>query len=84
MELKRADIKNVEIHENCMEFFAENGMTAKIRFCDFARLKNADQSVLRNYSLGLFGIRWESLDEDISYDSIFFPERFPLSGVLRD
>ncbi|MCQ2106876.1 MAG: DUF2442 domain-containing protein [Fibrobacter sp.] len=65
-----------------MEFFAENGMTAKIRFCDFARLKNADQSVLRNYSLGLFGIRWECLDEDISYDSIFFPERFSLKSSL--
>lgn len=70
------------MHDECMEFFAENGMTAKVFFCDFVRLKNASQSELKKYSLGLSGIRWDCLDEDISYDSIFYPEKFPLKSCM--
>lgn len=70
------------MHKDCMEFFAENGVTAKVLFADFARLKNASQFELEQYSLGLSGIRWENLDEDISYDSIFYPENFPLKSCL--
>lgn len=61
-----------------MELFAENGMSAKLSFCNFVRLKKASQEDLQNFSLGKFGIRWENLDEDISYDSVFFPEKYPL------
>jgi len=37
----------------------------------FPKLKNASQSLLERFTLSPFGIHWEELDEDLSYEGFF-------------
>jgi hypothetical protein len=37
----------------------------------FPKLKNAKKAVLENFTLSPFGIHWEQLDEDLSFDGFF-------------
>ena len=49
----------------------ENGKTASERFADYPRLKYATQEQRKNYTTDDFGIHWEELDEDLSFDGFF-------------
>ena len=49
----------------------ENGKTASERFADYPRLKYATQEQRRNYTADDFGIHWEELDEDLSFEGFF-------------
>ncbi|MDN3585525.1 DUF2442 domain-containing protein [Pedobacter aquatilis] len=37
----------------------------------FPRLKNAPKELLENFTLSPFGIHWEELDEDLSFEGFF-------------
>jgi hypothetical protein len=37
----------------------------------FPKLQNATNAVLENFTLSPFGIHWEQLDEDLSFDGFF-------------
>jgi hypothetical protein len=37
----------------------------------FPKLQNATQAVLENFTLSPFGIHWEQLDEDLSFEGFF-------------
>jgi hypothetical protein len=37
----------------------------------FPKLQNATKTVLENLTLSPFGIHWEQLDEDLSFDGFF-------------
>ncbi|MFW0715623.1 DUF2442 domain-containing protein [Pedobacter sp. N23S346] len=37
----------------------------------FPRLSKAPKALLENFSLSPFGIHWEELDEDLSYEGFF-------------
>lgn len=37
----------------------------------FPRLHSAPKSILENFTLSPFGIHWEELDEDLSYEGFF-------------
>lgn len=37
----------------------------------FPRLSNAPKALLENFTLSPFGIHWEELDEDLSYEGFF-------------
>ena len=49
----------------------EDGKTASERFADYPRLKYATQEQRKNYTTDDFGIHWEELDEDLSFDGFF-------------
>ena len=49
----------------------EDGKTASERFADYPRLKYATQEQRKNYATDDFGIHWEELDEDLSFDGFF-------------
>ncbi len=74
----KADIKDIHLVSGGIELFAVDGRLAKLSFSDFVRLKNATHSQQNDFTANTHGLRWDSLDEDISYDSIFAPEDFPL------
>ena len=41
----------------------------------FPKLQNAGKSVLENFTLSPFGIHWEQLDEDLSFEGFFNDSR---------
>jgi len=48
-----------------------DGRTARLPLNEFPRLKEATEEQRANYSLSPFGVHWESIDEDLSYDGFF-------------
>lgn len=49
----------------------EDGKTASESFADYPRLKYATELQRKNYTTGDFGIHWEELDEDLSFEGFF-------------
>lgn len=49
----------------------EDGKTASEKFADYPRLKYATPQQRKNYTSDNFGIHWEKLDEDLSFDGFF-------------
>ena len=49
----------------------EDGRTASESFADYPRLKYATQEQRKNYTTDDFGIHWEELDEDLSFEGFF-------------
>lgn len=48
-----------------------DGRTAVERFADYARLRDASQEQREAYTSDAFGIHWEELDEDLSFEGFF-------------
>lgn len=48
----------------------------------YKRLYNADDEQRRDYELNIYGIHWESIDEDVSYESFRYPNPEPV-GVSK-
>lgn len=48
----------------------------------YQRLKNATDEQRNDYELGHFGIHWEEIDEDISYESFEYDNPEP-TGISR-
>ncbi|MBR3073775.1 DUF2442 domain-containing protein, partial [Fibrobacter sp.] len=63
---------------NGLKLTAKNGKLATLHYKDFERLKNATPKQRLDYRISFEGLRWNDLDEDISFESIFNPEQFPL------
>jgi len=78
----KTDIKRIHLVNGGIELSTEDGRFAKLNFNDFTRLKNASASQQGSFVVNTYGLRWDSLDEDISYDSIFSPEKFPLRAKI--
>lgn len=49
----------------------KDGKTASEMFVDYPRLKYATQEQRKNYTTDDFGIHWEELDEDLSFEGFF-------------
>lgn len=49
----------------------EDGKTASEKFADYPRLKYATLEQRKNYTTDDFGIHWEELDEDLSFEGFF-------------
>ena len=49
----------------------ETGKTANEKFADYPRLKYATPEQRQNYTADDFGIHWEELDEDLSFEGFF-------------
>ena len=65
------DNEAVYIQTNKGEIFNE-------RFADYPRLRTASSSQLSNFECDNIGIRWEELDEDLSYRGFMRKEKHPL------
>lgn len=49
----------------------EDGKTASEKFADYPRLRYATLEQRKNYTTDDFGIHWEELDEDLSFEGFF-------------
>jgi hypothetical protein len=67
----REDIKKVGFSENEIFIELKSGEKKSHPLEWFPRLFNATDEQRENYTLSHFGIHWEELDEDLSFDGFF-------------
>ena len=60
----------------------DDGRTLWQSILFYQRLKNATEEQRNDYELGHFGIHWEEIDEDISYESFEYENPEPV-GISR-
>ena len=60
----------------------DDGRTLWQSILYYQRLKNATDEQRNDYELGHFGIHWEEIDEDISYESFDYDNPEP-TGISR-
>lgn len=61
----------------------DDGRTASLLLKAFPRLYNATEEQRQNYTLSPFGIHWEELDEDLSFEGFFYEDAKPKNELAR-
>jgi len=69
--ITKNEIKNVWLTDEAIHIETTDGKKEKELLAGFPRLRFATTEQRNEYKLDHFGIRWESLDEDLSYDGFF-------------
>lgn len=65
------NIEKIWLTDSAIWVRTTNGREACERFNDYPRLRNASPEQRLDYVADSFGIHWETLDEDLSYESFF-------------
>lgn len=65
------DITKIWLTDDAVHIRTAEGREAKELFADYARLRNASREALEDYTSDSFGIHWNQLDEDLSFESFF-------------
>ncbi|MGJ8666915.1 MAG: DUF2442 domain-containing protein [Patiriisocius sp.] len=69
--LKQNKIPKITFSNNSMHIFMPDGRNTIVELANFERLKNASLPQLENFVLSPFGIHWEQLNEDLSFEGFF-------------
>ena len=64
-------IVKIWLTDNEIYIQTADGKTASEKFADYPRLKYATPEQRQNYTADDFGIHWEGLDEDLSFEGFF-------------
>ncbi|MBR5910719.1 MAG: DUF2442 domain-containing protein [Bacteroidales bacterium] len=64
-------IEKIWLTQNAVWIRTEDGKEACELFADYPRLRDASVEQLVNYDFDDFGIHWEDLDEDLSFEGFF-------------
>lgn len=72
MEL--ADIKKIWLTDEAIHVKTHDGQIGVEYFSDYIPLRNATQKQREKYTTSAFGIHWEELGEDLSFDGFFQPK----------
>ena len=81
----KKDVKRVWLTDEAIHIEMADGRQEKELFSEFPRLKFATPEQRKNYTLDHFGVRWEALDEDLSYAGFFYNKtpKSPLADVFK-
>jgi hypothetical protein len=71
MELTRENIEKIWLTDEAVFIKTKDGKIGKEYFSDYSRLKYATTKQRENYKLSYFGIHWEEIDEDLSFNGFF-------------
>ncbi len=71
MNLTKNDIKQIGFTGDSIFLETNQGIKQSMPLSWFVRLKNATKEQRENFTLSPFGIHWEELDEDLSFDGFF-------------
>lgn len=74
-------VKKIWITDSAVWIKTADGREACEKFSDYPRLRYATQQQREKYTADAFGIRWEEIDEDLSYEGFF---RSKLTNTLYD
>lgn len=64
-------IEKIWITDTAVWIRTVDGREACEKFSDYPRLKFATRAQRENYSADAFGIHWEEIDEDLSFEGFF-------------
>ncbi len=64
-------IEKVWLTDDEICILTDSGEQASEKFDDYPKLKYASQDERKAYTIDSYGIHWESLDEDLSFDGFF-------------
>lgn len=64
-------VKKIWITDSAVWIKTADGREASEKFSDYPRLRYATQQQREKYTADAFGIRWEEIDEDLSYEGFF-------------
>ena len=64
-------------------YFTDNGITKKQSLFYYPKLKLATQEERNNYKLNPFGIYWEDLDEDVSFESFDYDDEYAQTDITN-
>ena len=81
--MHKKDIECAELVRGGIKLTAKDGRTALLKFRDSERLRSASAEQRAAFRLSFGGLRWDEIDEDLSYDSIFEPQVHPLQGSAK-
>lgn len=77
MELTIENIKKIWLSEEAVCIETKDGRNGKEYFSDYPRLKSATPKQRAKYTISSFGIHWEDVDEDLSFDGFFKTKQKP-------
>ena len=81
--MHKRDIERAELVRGGIRLVAKDGRVATFMFRDSDCLRKANAAQRSAFKLSFGGLRWEEIDEDLSYDSIFEPQEHPLRGSAK-
>jgi hypothetical protein len=82
METTIKNIKKLWLINDAICVVTKKGKIAKERFADYPRLKYATQAQRKKYTTSYFGIHWEEIDEDLSFEG-FFKKKYNTSKLFK-
>ncbi len=65
------NIEKIWITDDAIWIRTAEGKEAREKFADYPRLRNASQEQRLDFTSDKFGIHWEDLDEDLSFEGFF-------------
>lgn len=71
MEITSENIRKIWLSDEAIFIETKNGDIGKEIFADYPRLKHASPKQREGYAVSNFGIHWEALDEDLSFEGFF-------------
>ena len=74
--------KKLWFADNRIYIETDDGRTLWQSILYYQRLRNATDKERNNFELGAFGIHWEDIDEDVSYESFEYPNPEPV-GISK-
>ena len=81
--MHKRDIESAELVKGGILLTAKDGRTALLKFRDSERLRSASAEQRAAFRLSFGGLRWDEIDEDLSYDCIFEPQAHSLRGSAK-
>lgn len=73
--MTKDDIAEVWVTDRAVCIRTKDGREAREDLELFPRLKWATNEQRENFELNYFGIRWDDIDEDLSYEGFFFEKQ---------
>lgn len=73
--LQKENIKKIWLTDEAIFIETDEGKTSSEMFENYSSLKNATKIQRENFILNPFGIYWEDIDEDLSFDGFFKTEK---------
>lgn len=73
--MKEIIVDKVWLTDTAVWIRTVDGAEAYEEFADYQRLKFATQEQRANFTVNKFGIRWEELDEDLSFEGFFHEKK---------
>lgn len=78
------NINKIWLTDEAIHIETKDGRKGVEYFADYPTLKSATPKQRENYSTSAFGIHWEELNEDLSFEGFFNPKMTKIFSKLKE